>query len=124
MWGGIKQLLLNDETVDTLRTEGGIHEACTDKDGHEIRILKTVEDAIYATRMLGEQYLWVDAICIKQDALETKQEEIDAMDVTYSQASLTIVAAAGDSADAGLPGVRKGSRNVRQHRKWSRIVRS
>lgn len=116
VWGGVRQLVLSNQTMNSLSKDGGIYEVYLDEDGHEIRMSKTVEDAVYAAQMLGEQYLWVDACCIQQDdPCGSKQEEINAMDVIYGQAKLTIVAAAGDSAISGLPGVREGSRNVLQH---------
>lgn len=100
----------------SMNEDDGIYEAYTDQDGQETQISSTVEDVIRATQMLGEQYLWVEACCIIQDDISgSKMEEINAMDVIYSQASLTIVAAAGNSANAGLAGVREGSRNVLQH---------
>lgn len=40
---------------------------------------------------------------------------INNVDTIYGGAVLTIVAASGDSASAGLPGVREESRSVDQH---------
>ena len=65
----------------------------------------TVQDAIELTRSLGERYLWVDALCIVQDDDNDKHVQIRQMDVIYSIASLTIVAAAGEDANTGLPGL-------------------
>jgi Heterokaryon incompatibility protein (HET) len=66
---------------------------------------RTVRDAMVATTGLGYRYLWVDALCIVQDDNGEKRDQINRMAAVYRLASLTIVAAAGNDADAGLPGV-------------------
>lgn len=65
----------------------------------------TVRDAIKLTEMLGERFLWIDQLCIVQDDITTKQIAIKNMDKIYAHAELTIVAAAGNNATVGLPGV-------------------
>lgn len=47
----------------------------------------------------------MDQYCIDQDDANEKHNQIVQMDKIYSEASLTIIAAAGDGADYGLPGV-------------------
>ncbi|KAF2728280.1 hypothetical protein EJ04DRAFT_395284, partial [Polyplosphaeria fusca] len=54
---------------------------------------------------LSIRYLWVDALCIIQDSGEDKDVQIASMGFIYGGAHLTIVAAFGDSANAGLPGI-------------------
>ncbi len=68
---------------------------------------KSIEDAISLTDMLGVQYLWVDALCIVQDDHEEKVIHLNFMGQIYRHAQLTIIAAAGNDAEAGLPGVFK-----------------
>ncbi|KAF1996982.1 HET-domain-containing protein [Amniculicola lignicola CBS 123094] len=77
---------------------------------------RTVQDAIELVRSLGERYLWVDALCIIQDDQADKDSQIGSMALVYSCAIATIVAAAGDDANAGLPGVQPESRLA-----WQRI---
>ncbi|KAI8625947.1 HET-domain-containing protein [Xylariaceae sp. FL1651] len=67
-----------------------------------IKLAKTIRDAIDLTAKLGFRFLWVDAICIVQDDDDAKDELIANMDVIYGNAALTIVAASGTHADAGL----------------------
>lgn len=63
-----------------------------------------IVDAIHVTLGLGFKYLWVDRFCIDQSS-STKLDQISQMDAIYRNAEVTIVAAAGDGPDYGLPGV-------------------
>ena len=74
----------------------------------------TIRDAIQLVANLGEKYIWVDSLCICQDEVENKTSQIMNMGNIYSQALLTIIAATGSNANAGLPGVRAFSRNSAQ----------
>jgi hypothetical protein len=65
----------------------------------------TFEDAMSITRNLGEQYLWIDVFCIDQHDPAKKSEQIQQMDVIFSQAALTIVSVSGHDSNSGLPGV-------------------
>lgn len=65
---------------------------------------RTIEDALVAAKEMGLEYLWVDRYCIDQDSTE-KHHQIKQMDLVYRNAVMTIVAAAGDDASHGLPGV-------------------
>jgi hypothetical protein len=57
------------------------------------------------TRNLGSKYLWVDSLCLFQDHHQNKAIQIQYMHITYGQARLTAIAAGGDDANAGLPGL-------------------
>src|SRR5256885_3809908 len=70
----------------------------------------TISDALLLTKKLAKRYLWVDSLCILQDDQTDIARFIPRMNTIYSQALLTIVAAAGDDANAGLPGLRPGTR--------------
>ncbi|KAK7999129.1 heterokaryon incompatibility protein-domain-containing protein [Apiospora marii] len=67
---------------------------------------QTISDAIQLVQNLGERYLWVDSLCIVQDDANDKLEQLPIMGNVYRQAYLVIVAAAGNDAHAGLPGMR------------------
>jgi hypothetical protein len=72
---------------------------------------RTVTDAITATKALGLRYLWVDKYCIDQSNHAEKHEQIMHMDMIYKASQVTIMAAGGDDANAGLPGVGNTPRN-------------
>lgn len=74
----------------------------------------TISDAIALVKGVGERYIWVDALCIIQDDQSVKQVQLAQMGLIYSLAAFTIVAAAGDNANAGLPGIRAGTRKTDQ----------
>ena len=67
-------------------------------------IPSVISDAMIVTLELGWQYLWVDRYCIGQND-EEKHFQINQMDKVYLCAVITVVAAAGESANYGLPGV-------------------
>jgi hypothetical protein len=67
---------------------------------------KVINDAINVTLKLRLRYLWVDRYCIDQSSKDDKHNQIQLMDLIYANARLTIIAAAGENPDYGLPGVR------------------
>jgi hypothetical protein len=75
---------------------------------------KTIEDSIYVTLQLSFRYLWVDRYCIDQDDQDDKHTQISQMDSIYSAARLTIIAAAGEAPDHGLPGINGTTRICQQ----------
>ena len=77
-----------------------------------LQLPRTIEDAMFVLKELGEKYLWVDALCIFQDDLEDIQYRVSQMDMIYGAALVTLVAAHGADANTGLLGVRKGSRDA------------
>ncbi|MCJ1245185.1 hypothetical protein MMC30_002386 [Trapelia coarctata] len=103
VWGGIDQLRLTKQTFPVL-TKGN----STLDNFHTAT--KTVKDAIAFCQVLGETYLWIDALCILQDDPQDQKAQISAMDLIYSCAFATVVAASGKTANAGLPGVLAESR--------------
>lgn len=78
------------------------------------RLPSTIQDAIVLLKRLGERYLWVDSLCIIQDDSKSKHENIKSMKQVYWDAAFTIIAASGEHADCGLPGVRPGTRSRKQ----------
>lgn len=66
---------------------------------------KTISDAVTLTKKMGKRYLWVDSLCIVSNDPQDKAIQIPAMTSVYGNAMLTIIAAAGEDADHGLPGL-------------------
>ncbi|ROW06748.1 hypothetical protein VMCG_03960 [Cytospora schulzeri] len=83
-----------------------------------VKLPQTIRDAIDVTRKLGFEYLWVDALCVRQGQHESDKEDrayqLKNMGEIYRWAFLTIIAAFGEGANAGLPGIRPGSRQEQQ----------
>ncbi|OCK73220.1 HET-domain-containing protein, partial [Lepidopterella palustris CBS 459.81] len=75
----------------------------------------TIKDAMILVKLLGEHYLWVDCLCITQDDNEVKDFQMKQMYFIYECATFTLIAACGEDANAGLPGIQEGSRAWRQH---------
>ncbi|KAF6818522.1 hypothetical protein CPLU01_13310 [Colletotrichum plurivorum] len=73
------------------------------KDGIAVEYLpSTIRDAVYATRQLGLQHLWVDRLCIIQDSVEDWAREAALMCAVYSGAAVTLSANGSSSAEDGL----------------------
>ncbi|PTB62784.1 HET-domain-containing protein [Trichoderma citrinoviride] len=76
---------------------------------------KSIRDAMTLAQELGFEYIWIDSLCIIQDSGDDKVQQLRMMDSIYSRASLTIVAAAGSHANAGILGLQPGTRSRKQH---------
>lgn len=63
---------------------------------------QTLQDAILMTRMLGLDYLWIDAICIVQDDKEEWAGEAAKMGEIYSMAHVVLAATAANNATEGF----------------------
>ena len=63
---------------------------------------RTLSDAMRVTYELHIPYLWVDALCILQDAEEDKAEQIAVMDNIYRFAQVTICAASAGASNDGF----------------------
>lgn len=99
VWGGSSTVKLTQGNMLDLMSEGGLRR-------YMHKLPQTVVDAIEVVRRLGERYLWTDALCILQDSPQEAAEQISCMDRVYGSALLTIVAAQGNNANAGLKGIR------------------
>ncbi|KAH8773990.1 heterokaryon incompatibility protein-domain-containing protein [Hyaloscypha finlandica] len=76
---------------------------------------KVINDSIDVTLKLMFQYLWVDRYCIDQLDETDKHHQIRQMDLIYTNAEATIIAAAGDGPGYGLPGVNGTLRKQQPH---------
>ncbi|KAF5689989.1 hypothetical protein FDENT_4148 [Fusarium denticulatum] len=80
----------------------------------EIYLPQTIKDAMYVTEQVGERFLWVDALCIVQDDLADLGHQTARMDLIYSKALFTILAACGEDSTSGLAGLPSNPRDVFQ----------
>jgi hypothetical protein len=63
---------------------------------------KTFQDAIRVTRELGQQYLWIDSLCILQGDEEDWQRESKLMEGVFSSAYCVIAASSAINSKAGF----------------------
>ncbi|KAI1737384.1 HET-domain-containing protein [Xylaria scruposa] len=109
VWGGTPTFMALKDNLKRLQKPSSLAER------NAKTIPKTVRDAMFFAQRLGERYLWVDMLCIVQDDVQ-KLAEIANMGAIYAQASITIIAADGDTANDGLRGLQgmSGPRSVKQ----------
>ncbi|CAH0045590.1 unnamed protein product [Clonostachys solani] len=105
VWGAEPFLRLVKDNLETLMTPGSLRNAS---------LPLTISDAIEVCRNLQIRYIWIDSLCIIQDDESDMLATIDRMDSIYRQSVVTIVAAAGVNAHAGIPGVRPGTKTLVQ----------
>jgi hypothetical protein len=107
VWGGVDQLQLTSVTQKELQQKGGLFRSWQ-------QMPNSIRDAVTLCQKMKETYLWVDTLCILQDDTADKDAQIANMHNIYMCAKMTIVAAAGSDAHAGLPAL-CGSRLVSQY---------
>jgi hypothetical protein len=98
VWGDYIYARLDNRTIRTYFDEEAL---APDR----VNLPQAIIDAMEVTRAVGLQYLWVDALCIKQDDESEKETQIAQMDKIYANAVVTIVAADGKNANSPLKGV-------------------
>jgi hypothetical protein len=103
VWGpaGITSAWLSKSNMSKLRTKRGLD---------TLQLPRTIKEAMEFTSQLNFRYLWVDALCVIQDPLGLDEHQIRAMDAICHCSQMTVVAAAGSDANAGLPGFGSHSR--------------
>lgn len=113
VWGHLPMFRLQRENMERLSAEGSL-------DAIRDELPRTISDAIDLVKALGERYLWVDGLCLVQDDEDDVSMGIEQMNSIYHGSYLTIVAASGADAGAGLPG--SGAATPREHRQIVRDV--
>ena len=93
VWGGIQMLRTVKANRKKLENEGALG-------GPDFSIPGIICEAMGLVRALGDDYLWVDSLCICQDDEDQKHAQITQMDVIYSRAYLTLAATIGDCASS------------------------
>lgn len=107
VWGPIPQLCATKDNLDALYTPGAFSNGT-------VNIAQIIRSAMDFVEAIGEQYLWVDALCIVQDDQTDKEHQISNMHFVYNAALLAIVAAASESSTSALPGLQDSARRKSQ----------
>lgn len=89
-WGGNIASSLSEENCDSRKKSITITE-----------LPKNFQNAVFITRAIGFRYLWVDSLCIKQDSIDDREEEIKNMGLLYANAICTISATAAKDPTVG-----------------------
>ncbi|KUJ20807.1 HET-domain-containing protein [Mollisia scopiformis] len=92
-WGppGTKKLLTTTETLESRL-------ASIDQS----EMPANFSDAVIITRRLGYRYLWIDSLCIIQDSKTDWETESQNMGNIYTNAAITLAAAAATSGEGGM----------------------
>lgn len=100
VWGGVEGFRTTTANRAALELPGSLQQPQVSS-----QIPQTIKDAMRLVSLIGERFLWVDALCIQQDNSAMKRNQIMQMDIIYGHAMLTIVNLSGENADAPLPRV-------------------
>jgi hypothetical protein len=84
---------------------------------HDLCLPETIKDSMRLVKRLNGRYLWVDRLCIIQNSVEHKGQQIGMVGSIYAHAYCTIIAAGGNDSHYGLRGIGGGSkpRQFHQH---------
>ncbi|KAI1403830.1 HET-domain-containing protein [Hypoxylon fuscum] len=102
-----------DETNPLQTTQKIIEDMKTQDFLTDSALPKTIVDALELTKEMGVDFLWVDRLCVIQDSEADKAVQLPQMDLIYSRAAMTIVAACGTAVD-GLAGINATPRTINQ----------
>ncbi|RSL57576.1 hypothetical protein CEP54_008218 [Fusarium duplospermum] len=100
IWGTKKMLMTQRSNLTELQKEQALS---TGPLAHQVA--RAIRDSIELVKLLGERYLWVDALCIVQDDGASKHHQITNMSSIYAAAKLTIISAQASNAWHGLRGL-------------------
>jgi hypothetical protein len=93
-WARIEQFQPVSDNYEDLTQTDALHKMKTKPPA-------VINDALHVCKSLSLQYIWMDSLCIVQDNLSHKVEQIAHMNMIYESAHLTIVAAAGSMPTLG-----------------------
>lgn len=99
VWGQSSTFKTTSPMFDSLHRPGAFD---------DIKLPATIKHAMLLTRKLEERFLWVDALCIIQDDVTFRDQEINNMAAIFSNAKITVTAAGGPDSAYGLRGINGG----------------
>lgn len=97
VWGLVKVFKLLEGNLPELQVKEALNKIWR-------HLPKTIQGAMTLTSSLSIRYIWIDSLCIMQDNSSDRNSLISYMHIVYDRAFMTIVAASGGDAEAGLPG--------------------
>ncbi|KAF8454835.1 heterokaryon incompatibility protein-domain-containing protein, partial [Kalaharituber pfeilii] len=117
-WGGLMNMRLLVENYTAMKNSITVAD-----------LPQTFQDAISITRGIGIQYLWIDSLCILQDAPDDWTRESATMGLVYANAICTVSATAANNSEKGCFFPKKQffddpSCILRRQRGFSLVVRS
>lgn len=110
-WGQSERPNLEKTALPQLQKPNSLTEMRT-------RIPETIRNAMGVVELLGEDYMWTDSLCIAQDDEANKFKELNQMAAIYANSTLTIIAAEGEDAEFGLPGLKGISKPREMKERW------
>ncbi|KAK5659171.1 hypothetical protein OQA88_1261 [Cercophora sp. LCS_1] len=113
VWGGVKQhTAMSTEFIPSTETSPDYRYGREYLPLNRPALARTIQDAMALVREMGQRYLWVDVLCIMQDDKRELDQTFRGMSSIYASSLVTTVAASGNDANYGLPGIRSSSRKV------------
>ncbi len=106
VWGSVTNFKLTKANRPELMLPGALKRV-------DRRLPTTIRNAITLVQSLNLRYLWVDSLCLLQNDPGDLEQGVGVMDQIYEHAWLTIIAAHGHDANAGLPGMESTYREPR-----------
>ncbi|KAH8202521.1 hypothetical protein TruAng_003329 [Truncatella angustata] len=108
VWGNVTTIRTTFANLDRMMTPGSINYDAPTSDS-EMPLPETLRDLMRLARVLSVRYVWVDALCIVQDAPDMI-DHLNGMATIYASAFLTVISE-GTDANFGLPGIGLGARS-------------
>lgn len=99
VWGAAARVMYEGDMFDTMKTPGAL-----DSPDLWPRLPPIMQHVISLTPLLGERYVWIDALCIDHRDPAQTSAELRLMGLIYMCAEVTVVLEDGDAQD-GLPGI-------------------
>lgn len=107
-WGSASELKLNPPYKATSSTVQALYA------GIDVSQLPmTIQHALWLTKELKIQYIWIDSLCIIQDSKQDWEVEAAKMQTVYAMSKVTIIAASSTSCHSGFLRVKRESHQLR-----------
>ncbi|KAF2165504.1 hypothetical protein M409DRAFT_24356 [Zasmidium cellare ATCC 36951] len=116
VWGRVETAKTSVSNLTDLQQPGSLLGRAS-----QVRLPRTVRDAMFLTGFLGQRYLWCDRLCIVQDDPRSKHSQVQQMAYIYARSFCTIIALDNLSADSGIHGLPTLSRLADHEKKLATV---